>query len=188
MKYIQLTITIRTPFRTRSMSQKFHHIFHSRIIAEHPSRCYRTIIGSINQCQRIGHFTRILPDQHIYVGMLADFSFIQTAYQSRQSPAHPFSLHHTKEAVEFFLTFQQRSKIFRISSGNEFQRAISSSSKSRAFSQSFTGYSSGRILTYHPSPTDGKDVLGIIKVRHTTYRPASSDTLYRETDTEHRDE
>ena len=58
-QYIQLAIAIGTAFRAACTSQQFHHIFHFRIIAKHPSGRHRTMVSRIDQCQRISQLTRI---------------------------------------------------------------------------------------------------------------------------------
>ena len=109
-QHIQLAAAIRTALRTTGMPQELHHIFHFRIIAKHPSGRHGTMVGGINQCQRISQLTRMLPDQHVHIGMRTDFPVIKTAYQPGQSPAHLFGFYQAKKPVELFLALQQRGK------------------------------------------------------------------------------
>ena len=95
---------------TRRLPQKLHHVFHFRIVAQHPSWRNGTVVCRVDESQGIGQLTRRKTDKCVEGSMRTNLSLIFLLYQLSQSSILPFCIHEVEEPVKFRFTSQQGSE------------------------------------------------------------------------------
>ena len=92
------------------MPQQPYDILHIWIIVQHPSRCYRAVVGRIYQRKRVCKLAGVFTYKHTDVGIPAYFAVVNVGYQSGQSIVHILCANHFEKSVKLLPAFQQRSE------------------------------------------------------------------------------